>query len=127
MKEAKEICPTTTRGKLEEGAILIDVRERNEVSAISIDHPAMLNIPLTEFENRYNEIPKDKTIVMVCKVGERSLRTTYFLMNQGYENVFNMSGGIVKWVNKDFPFIGDKSTLETPVSCCGSDNSTSCC
>jgi rhodanese-related sulfurtransferase len=128
MKEAREICPTTTMGKLNDGALLVDVRELNEVSEVSFNITSILTIPLTEFENRFNEIPKDKDVIIVSKKGDLSLRATYFLMNHGYENTFNMSGGLVKWVNKGFPYTGDKSTLNASTSCCSSDSeSTSCC
>jgi len=128
MKEAKEICPTTTKGKIEEGALLVDVREADEVAQLSFDVPNIVNIPLSDFENRFQEIPKDKEIVMVCKSGARSLRTTYFLMNNGYENVFNMRDGIEKWVKKGFPTKGDVNSVKAESSsCCGDSSSSSCC
>jgi len=117
MKQAKEICPTTTKGKVNEGALLVDVRNQAEVAEVSFDVPNYLNIPLNELENRINEIPKDKEIVMVCKTGEKSLRTTYFLMNAGYENVYNMRDGIVKWATKGFPTKGNVEVLLNADNC----------
>jgi len=117
MKQAKEICPTTTKGKVNEGALLVDVRNQAEVAEVSFDVPNYLNIPLNELENRINEIPKDKEIVMVCKTGEKSLRTTYFLMNAGYENVYNMRDGIVKWATKGFPTKGNVDVLLNADNC----------
>lgn len=78
MKSAKEICPTTTMQKVKEGALLVDVRTKFEVEKTSFGVPNYINIPLDELENRLSEIPKNKEIVMVCRVGDRSLRTTYF-------------------------------------------------
>ncbi len=128
MKEAKEICPTTTKGKIEEGALIVDVRETFEVNELAFDVPNIVNIPLSDFENRFQEIPKDKEIVMVCKSGARSLRTTYFLMNNGYENVFNMRDGIEKWVKKGFPTKGNVNSIENGgSSCCDDSSSSSCC
>lgn len=117
MKEAKQICPTTTKGKVAEGAILVDVRRENEVNDVSFDVPNYMNIPLQELENRLNEIPKDKEVVFVCRSGERSLRATYFLMNHGYENVYNMRDGIIKWATKGFPTKGDAEGLISNASC----------
>jgi predicted sulfurtransferase len=71
---------------------------------------------------RFLEISKHSEIIMVCRSGDRSLRATYFLMNNGYPNVSNMSGGIVKWVNKGFSTIGNtNSVLENQQlnDCCG--------
>lgn len=126
MKEAKEICPTTTNKKVSEGAILVDVREKDEVSTLSYDVPNLIHIPLTEFEDRFKEVPKDKEVVMVCRSGGRSLKATYFLMNHGWTNVSNMEHGLIRWVKKGFPTKGDKSAVSEKnqdSGCCG----TSCC
>ncbi|MBD3724283.1 MAG: rhodanese-like domain-containing protein [Flavobacteriaceae bacterium] len=124
METAKEICPTTTMRKVNEGALLIDVRETDEVNTLSFDVPNIINIPLSEFEARFREIPKDKEIVMVCKVGAKSLKATYFLMNHGYKNVVNMQHGIARWVQKGFPTKGDTSAATSNVSCC---SNSGCC
>jgi rhodanese-related sulfurtransferase len=114
----KEICPTTTLSRLKEGALLVDVRERDEVAALAYDVPNIINIPLSEFEERYNEVPKDKDVIMVCKGGGRSLRAAGFLINRGYTNVMNMQHGIIRWVEKGFPTKGDASSIKGGSSCC---------
>jgi len=125
MNQAKEICPTTTMGKVKEGALIVDVRNKSEVEEVTFDVPNYINIPLNELEDRINEIPKDKEIVMVCKSGERSLKTTYFLMNAGYENIYNMRDGIIKWASKGFPTKGNIADLLNEDSCdCSQSN---CC
>jgi rhodanese-related sulfurtransferase len=121
----KEICPTTTQQWVKNGALLVDVREKNEVAQLAYEVPNLINIPLSEFEERFQEIPKDKPVVIVCKSGGRSLRATGFLVNHGYENVVNMQHGIEKWVQKGFPTKGNTaSVLETEGGCCSSSN---CC
>jgi len=125
LKEAKEICPTTTMGKVKKGALIVDVRNSSEVENVTFDVPNYINIPLNELEDRINEIPKDKEIVMVCRSGERSLKTTYFLMNAGYKNVSNMRKGIIKWASKGFPIKGNLDELLNEDSCdCSQPN---CC
>jgi rhodanese-related sulfurtransferase len=125
MNLAKQICLTTTMGKIEKGALIVDVRKAEELADITFDVPNYVNIPIDELEERINEIPKNKEIVMVCLSGERSLKTTYFLMNAGYENVYNMDGGIIKWASKNFPTKGDVSYLLNMSSCdCSQSN---CC
>lgn len=141
----KEICPTTTQEWVKNGALLIDVREKDEVEALSYDVPNILNIPLSEFADRFQEIPKDKDLVIVCRSGARSLRAAGFLVNHGYEKVVNMENGIIRWVEKGFPTKGDTSAISakssgsccTPAAekkddsgCCStssSDSSSTCC
>lgn len=128
MEAAKEICPTTTMKKVAEGAILVDVREKDEVNKLSFDVPNLILIPISEFEDRYNEVPKDKDVVLVCKEGSRSLKATYFLMNHGWKNVYNMQHGLTRWVQKGFPTNGD-AVIESGEGsdCCGTSNKSSCC
>lgn len=117
-----EICPTTTFNKLKEGILLVDVREKDEVEKLSFDVPNIINIPMSELETRYNEIPKNKDIVMVCTVGERSLLATGFLIKNGYDvnKVTNMKLGLVRWIERGFSTKGDTLNIEVKKSsCCG--------
>ena len=130
----KEICPTSTQAWIKNGALLVDVREREEVAQLAYDVPEIVNIPLSEFEERYTEIPTNKEVVMVCKAGVRSLRAAGFLINHGYENVVNMKHGLARWVQKGFPTKGDISGIVASSgssSCCGTETDThqnhSCC
>lgn len=120
----KEICPTTTQEWVKNDALLVDVREKDEVTVLAYDVPNIINIPLSEFEERFNEIPKDKDVVMVCKGGGRSLRAAGFLVNHGYSNVVNMQHGIVRWVQKGFPTKGNTSVVSGNDSCC---STSGCC
>ena len=133
-----EICPTTTQQWVKNGALLVDVREKEEVAELAYNVPNIINIPLSEFELRYNEVPKDKEVVMVCKGGGRSLRATGFLVNHGWdkEKVVNMQHGIIRWVQKGFPTKGDTSSVLSKNEgrgCCGTStnatakDNTSCC
>ena len=47
---AREVCPTTTRRLIAEGALLVDVRELAEVAQVAFDAPGVLLLPLSEFE-----------------------------------------------------------------------------
>lgn len=120
----KEICPTTTQVWVQNGALLVDVREKDELETLVYDVPNIINIPLSDFENRYGEIPKDKDVVMVCKTGQRSLRAAGFLVNHGYTHVVNMQHGIVRWVQKGFPTKGDATGITSDSSCC---STSGCC
>ncbi len=114
----KEICPTSTQRWISEGALIVDVREADEVAQLSLNVPEIIHIPLSEFENRYQEIPKDRKVILVCRSGERSLRAAGFLVNHGYDQVVNMQFGIIRWVQKDFPTIGDTSYILAKESDC---------
>lgn len=133
-KTVVEICPTTAQAHVKTGALLVDVREYDEVAQLAYDVPNIVNIPLSEFEERYQELPKDRELVMVCGGGGRSLKATYYLINQGFENVVNMQHGITRWAQRGFPTKGDTSSVlakNESAECCGTPNpaakSGSCC
>lgn len=118
-----EICPTTTQVWVKRGALLVDVRERDEVEQLAYVVPNIVNIPLSEFEIRYTELPFDKNLIIVCRSGGRSLRAAGFLINHGYDagKVVNMKHGIIRWVQKGFPTKGDTSSVS------GTDTNSGCC
>lgn len=108
LQEAKEVCPTITRRMAAVGALLVDVREPGEVRALAFDAPVIVNMPLSELEGRWSELPRDRELVMVCQSGARSLKAAHFLQFQGYTQVSNMGGGILKWMQKGLPVIGQR-------------------
>ena len=133
LEEAKQVCPTTTRRLVGEGALLVDVREPSEVAALAFDVPDIVNIPLMALEQRWSELPKDRDIVLVCENGARSLKATYFLQFHGFARVSNMEGGLLKWMGKNFPVIGQRHQAPaTSTGCCGgtavdTEVAASCC
>ncbi|HMP28885.1 MAG TPA: rhodanese-like domain-containing protein [Saprospiraceae bacterium] len=123
-KLVNEICPTTTQRWVQQGALLVDVRENVEVIQLAFDVPHIINIPLSEFEDRYTEIPHDRNVVVVCNNGSKSLRAAGFLINLGYTKVVNMKLGLQRWVEKGFPTKGDTSFVKDQNSCC---STSGCC
>ncbi len=122
LAQAREVCPTTTQRLLKEGALLVDVREREEVAKVGYAGGDVVNIPLSEFEGRWAEVPRDRDVVLACAIGERSLKATYFLMYQGYDRVANMKPGIARWIARGFPITGSADGVaasEAASSCCG--------
>ncbi|WP_341889743.1 rhodanese-like domain-containing protein [Variovorax sp. YR752] len=125
---AREVCPTATRRLLAEGALLVDVRERAEVARMAFDVPALVQMPLSEFERRFDELPRDRPLVLACESGPRSLKATYFLMYQGFTDVSNMDGGLAKWARKGSPVAGTAApAVAAAAACCGSTAAASGC
>jgi len=83
------------------GVCLVDVREKIEWDVARIEG-AILK-PMSTFENDYQDIPKDKTVYLYCKVGGRSRNAAQFLRSKGYKNVFNVKGGIDAWAREIDP------------------------
>lgn len=81
--------------------VFIDVREQDEYDAGHI--PGVQLIPLGSVPSRLGEIPKDKTVIAVCRSGNRSSQATKYLRDQGFDNVHNMTGGMNQWSQAGHP------------------------
>ncbi len=75
--------------------LLLDVRTLAEYQERHIE-PSVL-IPLQELEARYQELPKDKTILVICRSGNRSLKAIEILQKYGFTQLYNVQGGINAW------------------------------
>ena len=75
-----------------ESTILLDIRTQDEYALGSL--PGAINIPLDELRERMNELPKDKAIITFCAVGLRGYLAYRILVQHGFTNVKNLSGGL---------------------------------
>ncbi len=74
--------------------LLLDVRTPAEHAAQAIEGSYL--VPLQDLGSRIDELPKDKEIIVYCRVGNRSAYAASFLTRMGY-NVKNLEGGIMLW------------------------------
>lgn len=125
LAQAREICPTTAWKAVSAGAVMVDVREPQEIERLAFAVPGRIDIPLGELERRWSVLPRDRDLVLVCAVGQRSLKATYYLMYHGYSRVANLAGGIAAWAQKGFPVSGKVQAVSSTGGCCGAPAATS--
>ncbi|MET0773769.1 MAG: rhodanese-like domain-containing protein [Candidatus Limnocylindrales bacterium] len=75
--------------------LLVDVREQSEFGMLRV--PGSVLMPLSTFTTRFEELPHDRPLLVMCAVGGRSARATEFLVANGYPESFNVAGGITAW------------------------------
>jgi rhodanese-related sulfurtransferase len=95
---------------VEEGALLLDVREPDEWEAGHA--PAAVHVPMKEVQARQRELPKDRRIVAVCRSGGRSAAVTEALTAWGFDAV-NLAGGMQAWSTAGLPVVTDAGTPGT--------------
>jgi rhodanese-related sulfurtransferase len=88
-------------------AVLLDVRGPGEWLAGHA--PSTVNIPMEEVPSRLDAIDSARTIICICRSGNRSGRVTAFLRAQGVDAI-NMTGGMQAWSLAGLPVIGDAGT-----------------
>lgn len=77
--------------------VLIDVRQPDEFTSDLGHIPGAKLIVLDTLAEHFSEIPKDKTVVFICRSGGRSARATSLALENGYEHVYNLKGGMILW------------------------------
>ncbi|MFX1569468.1 MAG: FAD-dependent oxidoreductase [Promethearchaeota archaeon] len=98
---------------LNNGAVLLDVRTKEEFSARSIG--GSVNIPIEELRTRIGEVPNDKSIFVYCEVGYRSYLALRILLQSGFKEVYELTGGFKIYE------MANATTEEIMAACGGSE------
>lgn len=99
------VTPDEASKLIDEGALLVDVREQIEWDAVHI--PGAELRPMSTINDWWQELPRDRTLVLQCRSGQRSGNVARALMSQaGFTNVVNLAGGIIAWADADLPLEG---------------------
>lgn len=81
--------------------LIVDVRGPDEFARVRVEGSVL--IPLPVFVERYNDLPADRPLLMLCASGARSSSATAFLLRSGYPEVANIVGGITAWYHAGLP------------------------
>ena len=76
--------------------LLVDVRERNEF--VEVRAPGAVLYPTSSFLLRFEGLPRDRPLHLVCNSGSRSAAVTAWLLRNGWSDVHNVAGGMTAWV-----------------------------
>lgn len=82
------------------GTVVVDVREPHEYATGHV--PGALSMPLGTVPVRHHELPRGRTVHLICQAGGRSAQAARWLSKQGYE-VANVTGGTGGWIGSGHP------------------------
>lgn len=74
---------------------VIDIRQPAELNAGII--PGAEGLPMHTIPLRISEFKREEKLIMVCRSGARSAQACMFMQQHGYDNVFNLRGGMMAW------------------------------
>ncbi len=81
--------------------VLLDVGTPGDFAEGHI--PGSISLPLgTSFQEKSKNLSKGKTYILICPTGSRSATAAKLMMEQGFEKVYNLKGGIADWLRKGF-------------------------
>jgi rhodanese-related sulfurtransferase len=101
------VSATEAMAEIEQGAALVDVRERTEWDAGHA--PQALPLPLTELGHRAGELPRTGRVVVVCRSGRRSAGLVAQLVALGVDAV-TLDGGMQAWRDAGGALVSDAGT-----------------
>ena len=86
-----------------ENAVFLDIRDDGEYRGGHI--PEAIHIPIKQLPERITELNKHKDfpVIAYCRSGNRSNGAGSILKKHGFENVYNLSGGIAAWQKASLP------------------------
>ena len=67
---------------------------------------------MSELCNRTEELNKSKKTVVYCRSGRRSATASDILIEDGFERVYNVLGGINEWEERGYPVVNTTSSPE---------------
>ncbi|KUO50283.1 MAG: hypothetical protein APF76_11270 [Desulfitibacter sp. BRH_c19] len=79
----------------EPNLIILDVREPHEFQGGHI--PGAILIPLGILQEHLDTLNPDSPILLVCRSGNRSMQAARILVDEGFTNLYNLSGGMLEW------------------------------
>ncbi|MFF5231060.1 rhodanese-like domain-containing protein [Dactylosporangium sp. NPDC000521] len=97
--------PTVTVDEVAADAYLLDVREDDEWTAGHA--PDAHHLPMMQIPSRIEEIPADRDVIVVCRVGGRSAQVVAYLQQQGLTRVINLDGGMSDWAAAGRPMVSE--------------------
>jgi rhodanese-related sulfurtransferase len=99
--------PVVTVADLDDDAVMVDVRERDEWDAGHA--PEAVHIPMADLPGQIEELPLgDRPLAIVCRSGNRSGRAVAWLSQQGVDAV-NVAGGMQAWNAAGKPMVAESA------------------
>lgn len=101
-----DIDPRELHEKLDQ-VVLIDVRQPEEYQGDLGHIPDSKLIALDMLPEQFEQLPRDRTIVFVCRSGGRSARAAAFALDMGLKDVYNLKGGMILWNELEYATEGN--------------------
>ncbi len=90
------------KGMMSDGDVaVIDVREPHEYNGGHVPNAKL--IPVAKVFARKDELPRDKDVIFICQVGQRSALACEMAAAAGLTRLFNLEGGTDAWVKAGNP------------------------
>jgi len=107
LNEVRQLAPQEVRalGSGSDSPLIVDVREPGEYTGQLGHIPGSRLVPLRDLAGRSDELApfKQRRVIAVCRSGVRSTTAAAILTSMGFEQVYNMKGGMLAWNDAGLP------------------------
>jgi rhodanese-related sulfurtransferase len=87
----------------EANVITLDVRTPGEFAEGHIQGAQLIDFQSGNFENEIASLDKNVTYAVYCRSGSRSGEAVKVMHDAGFQNIFNLNGGVIDWANAGLP------------------------
>jgi rhodanese-related sulfurtransferase len=103
MKTLKNFSPREAYAAYVLGSVLVDVRDDKPTDAKTADVKRMVTLPFSELDQRFGELPANRPVVLLSRIGIKGKQAAKFLLEKGYQDVATVDGGLTAWEEEGLP------------------------
>lgn len=105
----KEVSPSVAKPAVDKAySQFIDVRTTEEYASGHAERA--VNIPLDTLTSSLDRLEKNEPVYIICQTGNRSRKAAQILVDAGYKDVYNITGGTTAWAAANFPLTTNSPT-----------------
>ena len=103
---ATDLSVSEFTGKVaEQGIVTLDVRTPGEFNEGHIEGAQLIDFQSGNFENEIAALDKSKTYAVYCRSDNRSGQAVKVMREAGFNNLYNLNGGVIDWANAGLPLV----------------------
>jgi len=112
------VLPSEVLPLLQQGAVLVDLREELETDIKSFGVEPLIYLPHDQFDEKWETLPLEKPLILADSVGIWSKKAAATLQSKGYVEIASLAGGFNEWDKDGFPVKSGKcQPLNGPCLC----------
>jgi rhodanese-related sulfurtransferase len=97
----KVLPPRVFKSKISRYAVqLIDIRTPQEYNLGHIENAKNINFFSRNFKPEFDQMDRVKPLYLYCRSGSRSRKAAHVLARMGFEEIYDLEGGFLRWDNK---------------------------
>ena len=103
MRKIEQLSPREAYAAYIRGSIMVDVRDNMDADSKVADLKQLIQLPFSELDQRLGELPTNRQVVFVSRIGIKSAQAAKMLAEKGFDQVATVQGGLTAWEAEGLP------------------------